>query len=104
MREATFAELVEAGTVICGSPSTVVDTVTEFSRDFRIGNLHAMLQFGSMPPELTMQNIDLFATEVLPHLKKIWQDEGWTHHWWPERLGGSPLPQPSEEMEAVSFR
>lgn len=105
MREASFADLVDAGTVICGSPSTVVDMVTEFSRDFRIGNLHAMLQFGSMPPELTKQNIDLFAAEVMPHLKKIWQDEGWLHHWWPERLGGSPLPAASaEELGGMSIR
>jgi alkanesulfonate monooxygenase SsuD/methylene tetrahydromethanopterin reductase-like flavin-dependent oxidoreductase (luciferase family) len=105
MREASFADLMDAGTVICGSPSTVVDMVTEFSRDFRIGNLHAMLQFGSMPPELTKQNIDLFAADVMPHLKKIWQDEGWAHHWWPERLGGTPLPAPSaEELGGVSIR
>jgi hypothetical protein len=59
-----------------------------------------MLQFGSMPPELTKFNIDLFAAEVMPELKKIWQDEGWQHHWWPERLGGSPLPQPTTAAHA----
>ena len=51
-----------------------------------------MLQFGSMPPELTKYNIDLFAAEVMPAAEKIWDDEGWQHHWWPERLGGVPLP------------
>ena len=66
--------------------------VTEFAREFRIGNLHAMLQFGSMPPELAKDNIDLFAGQVMPELKTIWDDEGWQHHWWPERLGGVPLP------------
>ena len=35
-------------------------------------------------------NVTLFATEVLPHLRKIWQEDGFTHHWWPKRLGGSP--------------
>lgn len=103
MRDASFKDLVDAGTIICGSPSTVVDTVSAFSRDFRIGNLHAMLQFGSMPPELTQYNIDLFAADVIPHLRKIWADEGWQHHWWPERLGGVPLPETSEQ-EAVSFQ
>jgi len=93
MRTASFKELVDAGAIICGSPKTVIDTISQFSRDFRIGNLHAMLQFGSMPPELTKFNIDMFASEVMPQLKKIWQDDGWKHHWWPERLGGVPLQQ-----------
>lgn len=57
-------------------------------RRFRIGNLHAMLQFGSMPRQLAMDNIGLFASEVMPKLRNVWQDEGWEHHWWPERLGG----------------
>jgi alkanesulfonate monooxygenase SsuD/methylene tetrahydromethanopterin reductase-like flavin-dependent oxidoreductase (luciferase family) len=90
MREASFAELVEAGSVICGSPATVRDQISEFVREFRIGNLHAMLQFGSMPHELAKDNISLFGEQVLPDLQKIWTDEGWDHHWWPEALGGVP--------------
>jgi hypothetical protein len=78
--------------VICGSPTTVRDRITEFARDFRIGNLHAMLQFGSMPHELAKDNISLFAEQVMPHLKNIWTGQGWQHHWWPEALGGVPHP------------
>ena len=92
MRQASFAELVEAGSVICGSPATVRDRITEFAREFRIGNLHAMLQFGSMPHELAKDNISLFAEQVLPHLQQIWTDQGWQHHWWPKALGGVPRP------------
>lgn len=90
MRTASFGELVDSGAIICGSPKTVADTICEFSKDFRIGNLHAMLQFGSMPPELTKHNIDLFASEVIPRLRQVWAGEDWKHHWWPERLGGTP--------------
>jgi alkanesulfonate monooxygenase SsuD/methylene tetrahydromethanopterin reductase-like flavin-dependent oxidoreductase (luciferase family) len=102
MREASFSELVEAGSVICGSPATVRDQITEFVREFRIGNLHAMLQFGSMPHELAKDNISLFSEQVLPHLKDIWTDEGWQHHWWPEALGGTPQPQTDVQLEAVT--
>ena len=97
MRDVTFAELVESGSLICGSPDTVAEMIAEFAKDFRIGNLHAMLQFGSMPPELTKHNIDLFAAEVVPRLRNLWADEDWKHHWWPERLGGTPLAQPMVE-------
>jgi len=39
-----------------------------------------------MPHELTLQNMDLFAREVLPSLRGFWDDEGWVNHWWPEKL------------------
>lgn len=93
MKHVTFAELVDSGALICGSPDTVADMITEFAKEYRIGNLHAMLQFGSMPSELTKYNIDLFSSEVVPRLRKVWADEDWKHHWWPERLGGTPLSQ-----------
>ena len=48
-----------------------------------------LLQIGSMPHELALKNIDLFAREVLPHLRDSWADDGWVNHWWPEGLRGS---------------
>ncbi|MTE01105.1 LLM class flavin-dependent oxidoreductase [Paracoccus sp. YIM 132242] len=98
MRTATFRELVDAGCVICGSPETVRDQLVAMCKDFGIGNLHAMLQFGSLPKELTQRNIDLFSTRVLPHLRPIWEGE-YDHHWWPERLGGKPAASEEKVRE-----
>ena len=56
-------------------------------REFRIGNLLVMLQNGSMPRDLTEKNISLFAEEVLPRLRPIWDDEGWANPWWPRAQG-----------------
>ena len=64
-------------------PPAVADQIEEFVREFRIGNLLVMLQNGSMPRELTEKNISLFAEEVLPRLRPIWDEEGWENHWWP---------------------
>jgi hypothetical protein len=44
-----------------------------------------------MPHELAMQNIDLFGREVLPHLQRVWADDDWEHHWWPKKLGATPV-------------
>lgn len=90
MRTATFRDLVEAGVVVAGSPATVRDQLIEFCREYGIGNLHAMLGFGSLPRNLVMKNIQLFSEEVLPHLRDLWTDTEHEHHWWPERLGGTP--------------
>src|SRR4030095_10354692 len=49
MRTIGFDEAVEAGAAIVGSPRTVIDRLSDLVRRCRIGNLHAMLQLGSMP-------------------------------------------------------
>ncbi|MQA82830.1 MAG: LLM class flavin-dependent oxidoreductase [Streptosporangiales bacterium] len=104
MKTATFRDLVDAGVVICGSPATVREKVAAFCKDYGIGNLHAMLGFGSLPRDLAMKNIQLFAEEVAPHLRGLWSDTEHQHHWWPERLGGVPQPatvQSEREKAAV---
>jgi alkanesulfonate monooxygenase SsuD/methylene tetrahydromethanopterin reductase-like flavin-dependent oxidoreductase (luciferase family) len=85
-----YRDFVEKGYVIAGSPATVRDRIREeVVRGLRVGNLMVLLQIGSMPHELTLENMDLFAREVLPHLRPLWDDEGWVNHWWPERLRGT---------------
>jgi alkanesulfonate monooxygenase SsuD/methylene tetrahydromethanopterin reductase-like flavin-dependent oxidoreductase (luciferase family) len=85
--EITFKELVETRATIVGSPATVREQITEFVKECRIGNLLVMLHVGSMPHELVIHNTDMFAAEVLPHLRGIWEDEGWEHRWWPTGIG-----------------
>jgi hypothetical protein len=90
LRTIGFDELLDMGSVIAGSPGTVLERLVEIAKRFGVGNLHVMLQFGSMPRQVAMDNIDLFASAVLPRLRRVWDDEEWEHHWWPERLGGRP--------------
>ena len=87
LRTATYKELVDSQVAIVGSPATVADQIEAFVREFRIGNLMVMLQNGSMPRDLTEKSISLFAGEVLPRLRPIWDDEGWTNQWWPRAQG-----------------
>ncbi len=85
-----YRDFVEKGYVIAGSAATVRDRIKEeVVKGLRVGNLMVLLQIGSMPHELTLENMDRFAREVLPSLRGEWDDEGWVNHWWPERLRGS---------------
>jgi alkanesulfonate monooxygenase SsuD/methylene tetrahydromethanopterin reductase-like flavin-dependent oxidoreductase (luciferase family) len=98
LRTITYKELVESQVAIVGSPATVADQLEEFVREFRIGNLLVMLQNGSMPRELTLKNISLFAEQVLPRLRPIWEDEGWENHWWPHPRVDSALATAGSDM------
>ena len=84
-----YKDFIENQLVIGGSPASVRDQLEEAIRKLRVGNLMVLLHIGSMPHELTMKNVDLFGREVLPHLRHIWEDEGWENHWWPEKLRGT---------------
>jgi alkanesulfonate monooxygenase SsuD/methylene tetrahydromethanopterin reductase-like flavin-dependent oxidoreductase (luciferase family) len=89
-KELRYRDFVDKGYVIAGSPATVRDRLREeVVKGLRVGNLMVLLQIGSMPHELTLENIERFAREVLPDLRGVWEDEGWVNHWWPERLRGA---------------
>ena len=90
LRTIGFDEAVEAGAVIVGSPRTVIDRLTDLVRRCRIGNLHAMLQLDRCRASLSSTTSLCSPSDVLPALRTLWADEGWEHHWWPERLGGRP--------------
>jgi len=91
-----YRDFVEKGFVIAGSPATVRDRLKEeVIKSLHVGNLMVLLQIGSMPHELALENIELFGREVLPSLRGIWDDEGWVNYWWPERLRQRVSPMPA---------
>jgi hypothetical protein len=60
-----------------------------------------LLQIGSMPHELTLENMERFARDVLPALRGQWDDEGWVNHWWPERLRAAATTRPAAAVAAA---
>jgi alkanesulfonate monooxygenase SsuD/methylene tetrahydromethanopterin reductase-like flavin-dependent oxidoreductase (luciferase family) len=76
-------DMIERGFAVVGSPATVRDRLEAIARRLGIGHLMAIMQFGSMPHDLAERNIRQMGTEVLPHLKAVWDAEGWENHWWP---------------------
>ncbi len=81
-----YRDFVENQFVIAGSPATVRDQLMAAVKKLRVGNLMVLLHIGSMPHELTLKNIELFAREVMPHFRSVWDEDGWVNNWWPQRL------------------
>ena len=67
-------DMIDRGIVICGSPDTVRKTIQ--GRHHRAGfqNLVCMMQFGTLPADLTEKNIRLFTSEVLPAIRGLGAD------------------------------
>jgi alkanesulfonate monooxygenase SsuD/methylene tetrahydromethanopterin reductase-like flavin-dependent oxidoreductase (luciferase family) len=66
---ATAEGLIESGTALIGSPKTVLAGIKRMRERTGFGILVALLQFGILSDYLTRRNMDLFAAEVMPHLK-----------------------------------
>ena len=82
-----WAQYREQGYVIAGSPRTVREELTECVRSLRVGHLMVLLQIGSMPKALTLENTERFGREVLPHLRDLWP--GYKDRWWPTGATGA---------------
>ena len=67
----TLEKAVELGMFLCGSASTVRETLESYWRDMRFGNLLTMCQFGTLPADMTRANMERFARDVLPAIQKL---------------------------------
>ena len=65
----TAEGLIESGTALIGSPKTVLAGIERMRERTGFGILVALLQFGVLSDELTRRNMDMFAAEVMPHLR-----------------------------------
>src|SRR5262249_51766887 len=72
MLNVTSWEQIEDGDyAIVGSPDTVRQKMTELIRWMGVGNVLVLLQLATLPADLTRKNQELFASEVLPHLRTL---------------------------------
>jgi alkanesulfonate monooxygenase SsuD/methylene tetrahydromethanopterin reductase-like flavin-dependent oxidoreductase (luciferase family) len=65
----TIDTVMDKGMFICGSPETVRQKLAEYHGQIGFGHLLALLQFGTLPAELTRKSMELYATEVMPYLR-----------------------------------
>jgi alkanesulfonate monooxygenase SsuD/methylene tetrahydromethanopterin reductase-like flavin-dependent oxidoreductase (luciferase family) len=66
----TFDDLNDRGYAIIGSVETVKRRLLEYGEELNFGIVLALLQFGDMPHQRTIKNMELFASEVMPTLRK----------------------------------
>src|SRR6059058_3572870 len=70
-QEHTIDTLIEQGIILCGSPDSVRKQLVDSHHLLGFQNFLAMLQFATLPRDLTDRNIRLFAREVLPALQTL---------------------------------
>ncbi|MET4700101.1 alkanesulfonate monooxygenase SsuD/methylene tetrahydromethanopterin reductase-like flavin-dependent oxidoreductase (luciferase family) [Constrictibacter sp. MBR-5] len=97
----SFDDILEAGYVIVGTPDEVAAKLREVAVNLHVGHLMLLLQFGNMSKQLTMHNTKLFAEQVMPQLKDLFEE--WEDRWWPNPMPAAErtLPQAFTPRAAV---
>ena len=67
----SFGELNEKGFCIVGSAETVRQRLEHSAKTLGFGVMPVLLHFGDMPHDKTIRNMEMFANEVMPHLRGI---------------------------------
>jgi alkanesulfonate monooxygenase SsuD/methylene tetrahydromethanopterin reductase-like flavin-dependent oxidoreductase (luciferase family) len=70
----SWEEVMDGHYVAIGSPSTVLEKLEADLERLGTGNLLGLFQLGTLPEELTKRSLALFATEVMPKLRKRFPD------------------------------
>ena len=62
-------DLVAQGRILVGGPETIRRFLMKAHEEIRFGHFLPLLHFGTLPADLTRNNIELFATEVMAPLR-----------------------------------
>ncbi|MBY0509268.1 MAG: LLM class flavin-dependent oxidoreductase [Rhodospirillaceae bacterium] len=70
----TIEDLLEKGIVHIGSAATVRARLEKARGEIGLGHVLALLQFGTLPADLTRRNIELYASDVVQPLRAKYPD------------------------------
>ncbi len=79
----TWADLVERGYVIAGSPDTVREQMEHMIKTLRVGTVFCLMHMGDMPDWKVRYSTQLFGEKVMPQLKDMWPELEDDPRWWP---------------------
>ena len=71
LRERTLEEQIEAGTVLCGSPESIVKQMKNIHAALGHGVINMTMKIGNLPDAAVRRGMELFRDRVLPHVKHL---------------------------------
>ncbi len=72
--EVTLELAVKLGMMFCGSAATVREQLAEHQKRLGFRYLLTLLQFGTLPADLTAANTERFAKDVMPALRELGEE------------------------------
>jgi alkanesulfonate monooxygenase SsuD/methylene tetrahydromethanopterin reductase-like flavin-dependent oxidoreductase (luciferase family) len=66
----TYDDVINNGILVVGSPKTVTRMLAEQVEESGTGHFLCWMNFGSLTPKQVLRSEELFATQVIPELRK----------------------------------
>jgi alkanesulfonate monooxygenase SsuD/methylene tetrahydromethanopterin reductase-like flavin-dependent oxidoreductase (luciferase family) len=63
--------LMEKGMFLCGSAETVRQQIEHYQQRVGFGYILPMMQFATLPADVTRRSMERFARDVMPHLRQL---------------------------------
>ncbi|ODP37745.1 LLM class flavin-dependent oxidoreductase [Sphingomonas turrisvirgatae] len=67
----TIQQMIDAGSIFCGSPESVVQQIKRFKHELGCGGINMSMQIGNLPIATVRKGMDLFRDRVLPHVRDL---------------------------------
>ena len=71
LKERNIDEMIEAGSVLCGSPQTVVKQMRRVRDELGNGRFNINMKIGNIPDAVVHRGMELFRDQVLPEAKEL---------------------------------
>ena len=88
----SWQELIDQGFIVAGSPDSVASQMERVAETLKVGHIVCLQHIGDMPVEKTRYNTEMFAREVMPRLKPIWNE--YEDQWSPTPLADDLIAEP----------
>jgi alkanesulfonate monooxygenase SsuD/methylene tetrahydromethanopterin reductase-like flavin-dependent oxidoreductase (luciferase family) len=69
LKARTLEDQIEAGSILCGSPETVVKQIKRINAELGNGRINMTMKVGTMPDAVVRRGMELFRDRVLPELR-----------------------------------
>jgi alkanesulfonate monooxygenase SsuD/methylene tetrahydromethanopterin reductase-like flavin-dependent oxidoreductase (luciferase family) len=71
LKERSIEEMIEAGSVLCGSPETVVAQMRRIRDVLGNGHFNINMKIGTVPDAVVRRGMELFRDRVLPEAREL---------------------------------
>ena len=71
LRERTLEEQIDAGTILCGSPESVVRQIRRIAAELGSGRINMNMKIGNLPDDVVRRGMELFRDRVRPELEDV---------------------------------
>jgi len=71
LKERTIEDQIEAGSILCGSPQSVVKQIRRIHGELGNGRINMNMKIGNMPDPVVRRSMELFRDRVLPEVRDL---------------------------------